>query len=70
MIPKLSYPMMDFEAYDLVQSDIADNARMARDQAEYRKGHDELVSKYEEVCDRYRQANEKLLQMEAKKRWL
>ena len=58
------------DAYDLVQSDIAANARMARDQAEYRKSHDELVSKYEEACDRYQKAKEKLMQMEAKKREL
>ena len=58
------------DAYDHVQSDIAANARMARDQAEYRKGHDELVSKYEEACDRYQKAKEKLMQMEAKKREL
>ena len=40
-------------AYDLVQSDIAANARNARNQAEYRERHDELVREYEEICDKY-----------------
>ena len=56
------------DAYDLVQSDIAANARMARDQAEYRKSHDELVNKYDEICSEYQKAKEKLMQMEARKR--
>ena len=56
------------DAYDFVQSDIAANARMARDQAEYRKSHDELVNKYDEICSEYQKAKEKLMQMEARKR--
>ena len=57
-------------AYDLVQSDITANARNARNQAEYRESHDELVREYEEICDKYQKTQEKLLQMEAKKREL
>ena len=43
-------------AYELVQSDIATNARIARNQTEYRKSHDELVNKYEEICGRYKKS--------------
>ena len=57
-------------AYELVQSDIATNARIARNQTEYRKSHDELVNKYEEICGRYQKAKEELMQVEVKKREL
>lgn len=56
--------------YDLVQEDIERNARVARNQAEYREHHDELVKRYEELDCKLKKVKTEIQQKQARGREL